>query len=95
MKSKIVVAVLIAFLSIQNVNAQLVIKIRPTFGRVVRTNAPSNRHVWIEEDWACRNNNYAYTGGYWSAPPRGRSKWIPGHWKNTRRGWVWKPGHWR
>jgi hypothetical protein len=77
------------------VAAQFVVKIRPTAPVIVRTVAPSPRHIWVDGEWAWRGNNYQYVNGYWVAPPRVRGVWVPGHWKNTRRGWVWKTGHWR
>ena len=78
-----------------SVNAQLVIKIRPVAPRIVRVAAPSPRHIWVDEDWRWENNRYVYNGGRWMEPPVGYARWVPGHWKETRRrGWVWKPGHW-
>lgn len=79
-------------------DAQLIVKIRPRAPRtvVVRPEAPSPRHVWVQEDWRENGGRYEYSGGHWVEPPRAGARWVPGHWKNTpRRGWVWKPGHWR
>jgi WXXGXW repeat (2 copies) len=92
---KIVVAFIVSLTIAQYNYAQFVIRVRPVAPRVVRVVAPSPRHVWVEEDWRWQNNNYISSGGYWSAPPRGRAVWVKGHWKQSRRGWVWKPGHWR
>jgi hypothetical protein len=75
--------------------AQIIVKVRPAHTTVVRTVAPSPRHVWVNEDWAPQGNTYVYRGGYWVEPPVGRSAWVEGHWKNRRRGWVWVPGHWK
>jgi hypothetical protein len=61
----------------------------------VRPPAPSPRHVWIGEEWTPSGGTYAYKGGYWAEPPRPHARWIPGHWRQTPRGWVWRPGHWR
>lgn len=94
--NKILIAMLVLGSVTTAADAQIIIKVRPAVPRVVRIAAPSPRHVWIDEDWAWRNNNYVYTGGYWAVPPSGYAVWIPGHWKETRRrGWVWKPGHWQ
>ena len=93
---KIIIVLFVIAMNSSSAYAQLVIRVRPAAPRVVRIAAPSPRHVWIEEDWALRNNAYAYTGGRWAEPPAGYSVWVPGHWKQTpRRGWVWKPGRWK
>ncbi|MFP5039427.1 hypothetical protein [Parasediminibacterium sp. JCM 36343] len=77
--------------------AQIIVNIRPERPRVVvaRPVAPSPRHVWVEEEWVPQGGTYVFHGGYWSAPIRPGAMYIPGHWKNTRHGWVWRPGHWR
>ena len=92
---RMLMTVLILVGATSAVNAQLVIRIRPVAPRIVRVAAPSPRHVWVEEDWRYENNNYIYNGGRWMEPPLGYARWVPGHWKESRRrGWVWKPGHW-
>lgn len=79
----------------QAANAQFVVKVRPVAPRIVRVVAPGPRYVWIDEDWGWRGNGYVYNGGRWAAPPAGFVRWVPGHWKDSRRhGWIWKPGHW-
>ena len=60
-----------------------------------RMNAPSPRHVWIDEDWEPRNGSYVYVGGRWAEPPNPGGRWIQGHWKHKRKGWMWIAGHWR
>src|ERR1700732_4865292 len=45
--------------------AQIYVKIRPAPPVVVRTVAPSPRHVWVEEEWKPGGNGYVYAGGYW------------------------------
>jgi hypothetical protein len=76
-------------------NAQFIVKIRPVAPVVVRTVAPSSRHIWVDGEWVWRNGGYQYVNGYWAAAPMSGAVWVPGHWKQTRRGWMWKPGHWR
>lgn len=90
------ILVFVLLLTTAQVNyAQFIIRFKPIAPRAARIVAPSPRHVWVEEDWRWRNNNYISTGGYWSAPPRGYAVWVNGYWKQSKRGWVWKPGHWR
>ncbi|QQL50381.1 YXWGXW repeat-containing protein [Mucilaginibacter ginkgonis] len=76
--------------------AQVIVRVRPVAPRVVVTRpvAPSPRHVWVNEEWRPVRGRYVYSGGYWAAPPRAGARFIPGHWRATRRGSVWIPGHW-
>src|SRR5450432_3382226 len=75
--------------------AQIYVNVRPVAPVIVRTEAPSPRHVWIGEEWEVRNGAYVHTGGHWAEPPHPGWVWIPGHWAHTERGHVWRPGHWR
>jgi hypothetical protein len=68
---------------------------RPVAPVIVRTEAPSPRHVWIGEEWETRNGAYVHTGGHWAEPPHHGSVWAGGHWAHDGRGHYWKPGHWR
>ena len=75
--------------------AQIYVKIRPNRPHYERVVAPSPRHIWVEEDWEPRGNDYVFVGGRWAEPPRDRARWVPGHWRHSPRGDYWKPGHWR
>ena len=77
-----------------NAQAQIIVKVRPRHAVVVRTPAPSPRHVWVEEDWAPQDGTYVWHGGYWAEPPHPGWIWRPGHWRNRPGGYVWIPGHW-
>jgi hypothetical protein len=86
-----VLAIVLSFAA----QAQFVIKIRPAAPVVrIRPACPSPRHVWVGGNYNWRGGQYAYTDGYWAVPPAYGHRWIEGHWKNKRRGWVWVPGHW-
>lgn len=37
---------------------------------------------------------YVWVPGSYVAPPRGHARWIPGHWRNSPRGYLWVDGHW-
>lgn len=83
-------------ISFSAADAQFFIKIRPMAPVIrVRPLAPSPRHVWVSGEYVWRGNEYVYTDGYWAEPPFPGRRWIEGHWKNGRRGWVWVPGHWK
>lgn len=85
------------FVNVYSSSAQVYIKVRPHRPPKVdvRINAPSPRHVWIEDDWEPYNGRYEYRGHRWVEPPRAGVVWVPGHWRHRRHGWVWVPGHWR
>ena len=38
---------------------------------------------------------YVWVPGAYVMPPRPGVYWVPGHWRNTPRGWIWIEGHWR
>ena len=76
-------------------SAQIYVSVRPAAPVIVRTAAPSPRHVWIGEEWEVRNGAYVHVGGHWAEPPHRGWILVPGHWTHDRRGHVWRPGHWR
>ena len=79
-----------------SVSAQIYVKIRPTFHVTERPVRPSPNHVWIEEDWDGRGNEYQYTGGRWANPPHEGYIWAPGRWEHHgHKGDKWNPGRWK
>ena len=38
---------------------------------------------------------YVWTPGEYVAAPRPAARWVPGHWRNSPRGYYWVEGHWR
>jgi WXXGXW repeat (2 copies) len=73
---------------------RLVIRTRPVAPTIIiRPNAPSARHVWMDGEWVWNGRGYVYREGYWVIPNRGRA-WKAGHWKRARGGWYWVPGRW-
>jgi hypothetical protein len=74
-------------------SAQVVVRVRPSAPVVVRSVAPSPRHVWIDGGWEVRRGRYVHTDGYWAMPRRGRH-WVEGYWAPRRHGYVWVPGYW-
>jgi len=75
--------------------AQIYVKIRPDRPRYERTVAPSPRHVWVDEEWEPRGNEYVFTGGHWAEPPHEHARWQQGRWKHGPRGHQWQQGRWR
>ena len=90
------IATLIAGLSIlsSSIDAQVIVKVRPTVVVRARPVAPSKTHIWIEPEYVYRNGNYVMVDGYWE-PARPGFRYKPGHWQKRRGGYVWIPGHWR
>ena len=76
-------------------NAQVIVRVRPERPRIERIEAPTPRHVWIDDDWQLRNGAYQFVCRRWVLPPEEVERWIPGHWRERGDGWVWIPGHWR
>jgi hypothetical protein len=93
--SKIIMLAILS-LSMAAAEAQFVVRVRPVAPVVrIRPACPSPRHVWVAGEYVWRGGQYVYTDGYWAEPPFPGRRWVEGHWKNTRRGWVWVPGHWK
>lgn len=93
---KIIILIAVTLSVSSAAEAQFVVKIRPGAPVIrVRPAMPSPRHVWVTGEYAWHGGQYVYTDGYWAEPPQPGHRWVEGHWKNTRRGWVWIPGHWR
>lgn len=74
----------------------------------VRIGPPPRHHEMIpppppeHRDWAWHagynrwdGHRYVWVPGEYVAPPRPHARWVPGHWRNTPRGYVWVEGHWR
>ncbi len=57
--------------------------------------APFSGAIWIGPEWRWRGNQYVVTDGYWARPRHARAVWVPGYWKQTRRGYKWVQGYWR
>jgi hypothetical protein len=74
---------------------EVVVRARPPMPHYVRVQAPTPRHIWIEEEWEPRGGAYAFVGGHWALPPHPGWIWVPGHWRVRPRGEAWVPGHWR
>jgi hypothetical protein len=101
MKSKVLklallVVVMIAAGSVANqASAQVYVSVRPVWHPVVRTVAPSPRHVWIDEEWEARGGTYVAVGGHWAEPPHPGWVWVAGRWRHGPHGEWWVSGHWR
>jgi len=76
-------------------SAQLIIKVRPERPHYVRVEAPSPRHVWVDEEWEWHDGGYVWAGGRWVEPERPGARWVPGRWRERPGGWIWVRGHWR
>jgi len=60
----------------------------------MRPVAPFSGAIWIEGHYAYRHGNYVWVPGRYMRPPHEKSVWVPGYWKEHRRGWKWQEGHW-
>jgi len=75
--------------------AQIYVNVRPVRPTaVVRVDAPSPRHVWIDEDWRWDNGRYVWAGGRWEEPPHAGWRYHPGRWEHGPHGDRWVGGRW-
>ncbi len=97
MQRKLLAFVVVMVLAAGTVRAQFV-RMRLSFPVGITVGvpgpAPFTGGIWIGPEWMWRGGRYVYVPGYWRRPPRFGARWIPGHWKMSRRGWRWVPGHW-
>jgi len=92
---KLVIALgIVVSAGVSSASAQIYVHVRPIHAVVIRTEAPSPRHVWINEDWRERNGSYEYNGGRWEAPPHPGYRYSPGRWNHGPHGDTWRQGHW-
>jgi len=75
-------------------SAQIYVHVRPIGPVVVRTEAPSPRHVWVNEDWQERNGQYEWAGGRWAEPPHPGYRYQAGRWNHSKQGDKWQAGRW-
>ena len=86
---------LILGINYSSAQVEIVVRARPHIPHYVRVEAPSPRHVWIDEEWEPREGSYVFVGGHWALPPHPEWVWVPGHWRARPNGEAWVPGHWR
>jgi len=84
----------VAFLNISVASAQIYVNVRPIKPVVVRIEAPTPRHVWIDEDWMERDGHYVWSGGHWEAPPHNGYRYTKGYWRHSGHGHAWHAGRW-
>jgi WXXGXW repeat (2 copies) len=98
MKKLLCTAVLGCALFTGLADAQVYVRIGPPPPprREVIAPRPGPGYVWTGGYYRWEGNRYVWVPGAWVRPPRsGYHRWVPGHWRNTHRGWVWVEGHWR
>jgi len=79
-----------------SVQAQVYVKVRPTVTISERPVRPSQKHVWVGDEWAQSGDTYKNVGGHWEVPPRHGNRWKVGHWrKHGHDGEEWVKGGWR
>ena len=57
--------------------------------------APHPGWVWQQGYHRWDGHAYVWVPGTYVAPPYEHARWIPGHWRQTPRGYIWVEGHWR
>jgi len=57
--------------------------------------APGPGYVWQGGYYNWDGAQYVWVPGAYVVGPHPGAFWVPGHWRNGRRGYHWVPGHWR
>lgn len=94
---KIVLISSLIVLSASFVQAQIIVKAKPSAPKVVvvKPNKPGRDYIWIGGRWKVGpNNTYVWVAGSWMQARKG-FVWVPGKWRKVRGGWRWVPGYWR
>jgi hypothetical protein len=60
----------------------------------VRSERPGPNHVWIRGDWHHTGQEWGWSDGRWSEPPRHHAKWVGPRYQKVRGGTRYIPGHW-
>jgi len=79
-------------------DAQVAIRIGPPpVRREVIPPRPRDHRDWVWQRGYNRwdGQRYVWVPGIYVAPPHRGARWIPGHYRHTRRGYIWIEGHWR
>jgi hypothetical protein len=56
--------------------------------------SPSPRHVWMPGYYSYSGGNYVFVNGSYRIPPRGKTSYVQGNWRNTPKGYKREKGHW-
>ena len=60
----------------------------------VRTNRPTQRHVWIQGYWERSPDDWRWVRGRWALPPEPGAEWQSAHWRRDGNAWNWTTGGW-
>jgi len=61
----------------------------------VITVSPGAGYVWVTGYHKWDGVAYVWVPGHYQLAPRARAVWVPGRWRQGRRGWYWVNGRWR
>jgi hypothetical protein len=67
----------------------------PPRHEVMPPRPPHPGWAWHEGYHRWDGHAYVWVPGSYVQPPYEHARWVPGHWRNTPRGYVWVEGHWR
>jgi len=56
--------------------------------------APSPQYVWMPGYYEYSGGSYVFVNGSYRLPPRGRTSYTQGTWRNTPKGYKREKGHW-
>ena len=55
---------------------------------------PGQRYVWVKGYWHHTGQEWSWSDGRWSEPPRAHSRWVGARYKKVHGGTRYIPGHW-
>ena len=73
------------------------VRVAPPAPRVVvKTTAPSVRHVYVGGYWRWepKTSVHVWVDPVWMLPPHDGEVWHPGHWEKDGDEWEWEEGEW-
>lgn len=56
--------------------------------------APSSQYVWMPGYYAYNDGGYVFINGSYRIPPRGKTAYTQGIWRNTPKGYKRSRGYW-
>ena len=59
-----------------------------------RTKSPGIGYVWVSGEWIW-SSRWVWKKGYYTRPPKGKSKWIYGKCNKRGNKWFWVRGYWQ
>jgi hypothetical protein len=77
-----------------DLHVRIVQEAPPPRRREVVIERPGPRHMWIKGYWHHTGQQWSWSDGRWSEPPRAHARWVSPRYQKVRGGYRYIPGHW-